>query len=97
MTCPFNSYPSYVLLGRYTADFMKKVPSVYTHLMETIYLSMSTQVAEGTAFRKLPVVNFKNISHKFCTLLLSTADYVRINKNERLVDPPPTLFYGPCP
>ena len=71
---------------------MKKVPSVYTHLMETIYLSMSTQVAEGTAFRKLPVVNFKNISHKFCTLLLSTADYVRINKNERLVDPPPHIF-----
>ena len=39
-----------------TADFMKKVPSVYTHAMETIYLSLSAQVAEGTVFRKLPVI-----------------------------------------
>ena len=28
-----------------TADFMKKNPSVYTHLMKTIYLSL---VAKGT-------------------------------------------------
>ena len=26
---------------------MKKVPSVYTHSMNTIYLSLSAQVAEG--------------------------------------------------
>ena len=28
-----------------TADFMKKVPSVYTDAMKTIYLSLSSQVA----------------------------------------------------
>ena len=31
---------------------MKKVTSVYTHLMTTIYLSLSAQVAEGAIFRK---------------------------------------------
>ena len=30
-----------------TADFMKKVPSVYTHSLKTIYLSLSAQVAEA--------------------------------------------------
>ena len=35
-----------------TAGFIKKVPSVYTLLMNTIYQSHSTQVAEGTVFRK---------------------------------------------
>ena len=39
-----------------TADLMKKVPSVYTHSMKTIYLSLSAKVAEGTIFRKFPVV-----------------------------------------
>ena len=41
-----------------TADFMKKVPSVYTHSMTTIYIYYiypSAQVAEGTIFRKSPV------------------------------------------
>ena len=37
------------------ADFMKIVPSVYTHSMKTIYLSLSAHVAEGTIFRKSPV------------------------------------------
>ena len=38
------------------ANFMKKVPSVYTHYsMTTIYLFLSAQVAEGTIFRKSPV------------------------------------------
>ena len=40
----------------YTADFMKKVPGVYTHSMETIYLSPRDQVAGGTYFRKSPVL-----------------------------------------
>jgi len=39
-----------------TADFMKKVPSVYTNSMKTIYLSLSAQVAEWTIFRKSPVL-----------------------------------------
>ena len=34
------------------ADFMKMVPSVYTPLMNTIYLSHITQVAERTVFWK---------------------------------------------
>ena len=37
-----------------TADFMKKVPGVDTHSMETIYLSLSVQVSERTVFRKSP-------------------------------------------
>ena len=39
-----------------TADFMKKVPGVYTHSVETIHLSLNAQVAVGTFFRKSPVV-----------------------------------------
>ena len=35
-----------------TSGFMKTVPSVYTLLMNTIYPSQSSQVAEGTVFRK---------------------------------------------
>ena len=31
---------------------MEKVASVYTLLMKNIYLSLSTQVDEGTVFRK---------------------------------------------
>ena len=37
-----------------TADFRKKVHGVYTHLIETIYLSLSGQVAVGTFFMKSP-------------------------------------------
>ena len=48
----------------YTADIMNKVPSVYTHSMESIYLSLSAQVAEGTVFRKLLVSkSYVNMSH----------------------------------
>ena len=36
----------------FTFGVIKTVPSVYTLLMDTIYLSHSTQVAEGTVFRK---------------------------------------------
>ena len=39
-----------------TADFIKKVLSVYTHSMTTIYLSLGTQVAKSTFFMKFPVV-----------------------------------------
>ena len=38
-----------------TADFIKKVLSVYTHSMTTIYLSLSAQVARITFFMKSPV------------------------------------------
>ena len=38
-----------------TADFIKKVLSVYTNSMTTIYLSLSTQVAKSTFFMKSPV------------------------------------------
>ena len=40
----------------YTADFIKKVLSVYTHSMKTIYLSLSAQVAKSTFFMKYPVL-----------------------------------------
>ena len=33
---------------------MKQVPSVYTHSMKTIYLSLREQVAEGNISRKSP-------------------------------------------
>jgi len=39
----------------YTADFIKKVLSVYTNSMTTIYLSLSAQVAKSTFFMKSPV------------------------------------------
>ena len=42
-----------------TADFIKKVLSVYTHSMATIYLSLSSQVAKSTFFMKSPVFNPK--------------------------------------
>ena len=32
----------------FTAGFLEKIPYVYTHPMDTIYLSLSAQVAEGT-------------------------------------------------
>ena len=38
-----------------TADFIKKVLSVYTHSRTTIYLSLSAQVAKNTFFMKSPV------------------------------------------
>ena len=38
-----------------TADFLKKILSVYTHAMKTIYLSLSAQVAISTFFMKSPV------------------------------------------
>ena len=44
----------------HTADFMKKVPTVYTHSMKTIYLSLSAQVAEGTFFMKSPVLKLQH-------------------------------------
>ena len=40
----------------HTADFIKKVLSVYIHSMTTIYLSMSAQVAKSTFFMKSPVL-----------------------------------------
>ena len=39
----------------HTADFIKKVLGVYTHSVETIYLSLSAQVAVGTFFMKSSV------------------------------------------
>ena len=38
-----------------TADFIKKVLSVYTYSMTTIYPSLSAQVAKSTFFMKSPV------------------------------------------
>ena len=38
-----------------TGGFMKKVLSVYTHLLTTIYLSLSAQVAISTLFMKSPL------------------------------------------
>jgi len=38
-----------------TADFIKKVLSVYTYSLTTIYLSLSTQVAKSTFFMKSPI------------------------------------------
>ena len=50
-------YTSYLFLlpQFHTADFIKKVLSVYTHSMTTIYLSLSAQVAKSTFFMKSPV------------------------------------------
>ena len=39
----------------HTADFIKKVLSVYIHSKATIYLSLSAQVTESTFFMKSPV------------------------------------------
>ena len=57
-----------------TADFIKKVLSVYTHSMTTIYLSLSAQVAKSTSFMKFPVCKivadsyFNNFAMPFGTL-----------------------------
>ena len=45
---------------------MKKVPSVYTHSMKTIYLSLSAQVAEGTIFGKPPLSEKERGYNSFC-------------------------------
>ena len=42
----------------HTADFIKKVLSVYTHSMATIYLSLSAQVAKSTFFMKPPISTY---------------------------------------
>ena len=42
-----------------TGGFMKKVLSVYTHSMTTIYLSLSAQVAISTFFMKSPLGKFQ--------------------------------------
>ena len=47
----FNSISSHFNTG----GFMKKVLSVYTHSMTTIYLSLSAQVAISTFFMKSPL------------------------------------------
>ena len=39
----------------HTADFIKKVLSVYTHSMTTIYLFLRAQVAKSTFFMKSPL------------------------------------------
>ena len=48
----------------YTAGFMKTVPSVYTISINTIYLSLSTQVAEGAVFRKYTKNSFFKNKHE---------------------------------
>ena len=45
-----------IFLTSYTTGFMNTVRSVYTLLVNTIYLSLSTQVAEGTVFSKQTVL-----------------------------------------
>ena len=47
-----NQYFTLFQLFCNTAGFMKTIQSVYTLLMNTIYLSHGTQIAEGTLFRK---------------------------------------------
>ena len=47
-----------------TAGFMKTVPSLYTLSVKSIYLSQSTQVAEGIIFRIYTVA-------KICLTLVS--------------------------
>ena len=46
------------------AGYLKMVPSVYTILMNTIYLSLSPRVAEGTDFRKQTVRNHNVFNNK---------------------------------
>ena len=41
-----------IILENYIDGGIKKVPSVYTLLISTVYLFLSTQVAGGTVFRK---------------------------------------------
>ena len=43
---------------------MKTVPSVYTISINTIYLSLSTQVAEGAVFRKYTKNSFFKNKHE---------------------------------
>ena len=45
-------YEAYIILENYIDGGIKKVPSVYTLLISTVYLFLSTQVAGGTVFRK---------------------------------------------
>ena len=52
----------------YTAGFMKTVPAVYTLIMYTIYLSLCSQVAEGTSFRKHTVAEGCDRSGLQCLL-----------------------------
>ena len=52
----------------YTADFIKKVPLVYTYSMKTIYLSLIKQVAEGTILRYIYVTS----------ILLDFQDFPRV-------------------
>ena len=58
---PFFS-PFYVLKYIYlhTANFMKKVPGVYTHSM-TIYLSLQCTGSCGNLFQKIPGIFFYEI------------------------------------
>ena len=44
----------------YTADFILKVPGVYTHSMETIYVSLVNTGNWGNFFIKSPVFNGKS-------------------------------------
>ena len=59
---------------RHTADFIKKVLSVYTHSMTTIYLSLSTQVATSTFFMKSPVLKHK---HTYFIAILRLLIYIQ--------------------
>ena len=57
---------------RATASFIKKFPPLYTLLMNTIYLSLSTEVAaEGTGFRKHTVYVY-NLQTVFSEGVLKT-------------------------
>ena len=62
-------------LGIYRGDFMKKVLSVYTHSMTTIYLSLSAQVAISTFFMKSPLQYTLNFITSFTPVL-----FVKANK-----------------
>ena len=53
---------------------MKKVLSVYTHSMTTIYLSLSAQVAISAFFMKSPLPDFETTKE--------VALVLKLNKNE---------------
>ena len=60
-----------------TADFIKKVLSVHSHSMTTIYLSRSAQVDRRIFFMKSPVCQINKVCkiEKFKTWLTTRANW----------------------
>ena len=72
-----------------TGGFMKKVLSVYTHSMTTIYLSLSAQVAISTFFMKSPLYN----SGRCGKMLISTIKRVQIACNYDFLTPGGPIYH----